>query len=303
MKITTFITFTAFYLSCTNALSKKSLFGSVYKLFDFLQKDNPNNATNNTKSVEEMTVEELGVSIGQCSYNFLQFISYKDAQQCYADDEYILHLLPSSTAAESPRKPPIMVKCLPEHPSIVNGTNKFRVMESVQEIVDLLKPIGNNTKRYQPGSCVLVFFYTPSCFTCFLVSIPINDLPYAFKTIPVAAIDAYKFPSFNTEFGIVALPTLMLFHQGRPVVKYRAQGNLNTFVTRHTGLKPAEVPKHDIPSPLPLKVQKGTDYVLILAWLFILSCAGFYFSKSQLFKQIVEMIKRNWRESEAQLEH
>lgn len=268
-----------------------------------MQKDNPNNSSNTTKTVEEMTVDELGVSRGQCSYNFIDYISYKDNHECHMDDEYILHLLPSTTASESPRKPPIMVKCLPDHPSIVNGTNKFRVMESVQEIVDLLKPIGNNTKRYQPGSCVLVFFYTPSCFTCSLVAIPINDLPYAFKTIPVAAIDAYKFPSFNTEFGIVALPTLMLFHQGRPVVKYRAQGNLNTFVTRHTGLKPAEVPKHGNPSPLPLKVEKHTDYVLILAWLFILSCAGFYFSKSQSFKQIVEMIKRNWRESEAQLEH
>lgn len=249
-----------------------------------------------------MTVDELGVSRGQCNYHFLPYVSYEDTLICSPDDEYILHLLPTTTATETPRKPPIMVKCLPDHPLIVNGTNELRLMNSVQDIVDLLKPIGNNTKRYQPGSCVLVFFYTPTCLTCSLVAIPINDLPYAFKTIPVAAIDAYKFPSFNTEFGIIALPTLMLFHQGRPVVKYRAQGNFNTFVTRHTGLKPSDVPKHVNLSPLPITVEHRTDYVLILAWMFILSCAGFYFSKSQLCKQIVEMIKRNWRESEAQLD-
>lgn len=250
-----------------------------------------------------MTVEELGVSRGICPYDFLEYISYKDAHQSHLDDEFILHLLPSASASEATRKPPILVKCLPDHPSIKNGNNTFRLMHNVQEIVDLLKPIGNNTKRYQPGSCVLIFFYTLSCYTCSMAATAIKDLPYAFKTIPVAAIDAYKFPSFNTEFGIVALPTLMLFHQGRPVVKYRAQEFLHSFITRHTGIKPAEVTKHSNPSPLPLTVQHQTDYVLILAWWFIISCAGFYFSKSELFRQIVEMIKRNWRESEAQLEH
>lgn len=245
-----------------------------------------------------MTVDELGVSRGRCQYHFLSFVSYEDNQLCSQDDEYILHLLPSPASSLEPRKPPIMVKCLPEHPLIVNDTNELRLMNSVQDIVDLLKPIGNNTKRYQPGSCVVVFFYTPSCLACSLVAVPIVELPYAFKTIPVAAIDAYRFPSFNTEFGIVALPTVLLFHQGRPVVKYRAQGNFNTFVTRHTGLKPADLPKNLPPSPLTITMENRTDYVLVMAWLFILTCAGYYFAQSQLCKQICEMIKRNWRESE-----
>ncbi|XP_058984857.1 uncharacterized protein LOC131805571 [Musca domestica] len=289
-------------LCATSCSAKKHFLFSFYKLFDFLQKDNANNATNTTKSVEEMTVDELGVSRGKCLYDFISFVGYEDLQLCFPDDEYILHLLPSPLATEAPRKPPIMVKCLPEHPLIVNNTNEIRIMSSVQEIVDLLKPIGNNTKRYQPGSCVVIFFYTPSCLGCSLVAGPIVELPYAFKTIPVAAIDAYKFPSFNTEFGIVALPTIMLFHQGRPVVKYRAQGNFNTFVTRHTGLKPAEVPKELPPSPLVISADNSTDYVLVLAWLFILTCAGYYFSQSRFCKQIVEMIKQNWHESE-ELEH
>lgn len=283
---------------------KHFLFSSFYKLFDFLQKDGPNNVTNTTKSVEEMTVDELGVSRGQCLYEFIPYVGYDDTMMCYTDDEYILHLLPSPAATEQQRKPPIMVKCLAEHPLTMNTSNELRLMSSVQDIVELLKPIGNNTKRYQPGSCVLVYFYTPSCIGCQLFAVATVELPYAFKTIPVAAIDAYKFPSFNTEFGIVALPTLMLFHQGRPVVKYRGQGSVNTFVTRHTGLKPGEVPKIlGAFALLGFNNEAPTDYVLVLAWLFILTCAGYYFSQSQLCKQIVEMIKRNWRESEAQLDN
>lgn len=291
-----------FCITASEAATKKSLFGGVYKLFNLFDNNNT------TKTIEEMTVDELGVSRGQCNYNFLPYVGYEDLQNCHIDDEFILHLLPSAAATESQRKPPIMVKCLPEHPLGANHTNKMLVMRSFQDIVELLKPIGNNTKRYQAGSCVLAYFYTPFSFSCLYIGQHINYLPYAFKTLPVAAIDAYEFHSFNTEFGIIALPTLMLFHQGRPVVKYRGQGDINKFVTQHTGLKPSVVPKQlmsliAVMSELPTKVGYRTDIVLILSWIFILSCAGFYFSKSQLFKKIVEIIKRNWRESEAQLEH
>ncbi|XP_013113253.2 uncharacterized protein LOC106091315 [Stomoxys calcitrans] len=289
-------------LYASSCRAKKHFFFSFYKLFDFLQKDGQaNNGTHTNKTLEEMT-DELGVSRGRCLYEFISFVGYDDMEMCSPDDEYILHLLPSPSATEVPRKPPIMVKCLLEHTLIGNDTNELRIMNSVQEIVDLLKPIGNNTKRYQPGSCVVVFFYTPTCLGCSLLATPISKLPYAFKTLPVAAIDAYKFPSFNTEFGIVALPTVMLFHQGRPVVKYKGQGNCNAFVTRHTGLKPADVPKNLPTSPLVFSLENRTDYVLIMAWLFILSCAGYYFAQSRLCTQIVEMVKRNWRESE-ELEH
>uniref|UniRef100_A0A1B0GD90 Thioredoxin domain-containing protein n=1 Tax=Glossina morsitans morsitans TaxID=37546 RepID=A0A1B0GD90_GLOMM len=271
-------------------------------LFDIINKDGQNNSNKTTKRAEEMTLDELGISRGSCQRDFTTLISLESSQICYIDDEFILHLLPAVTSAEGSRKPPIMVKCLNEHPLVEKGLNKLRMMNSVQEIVDLLKPIGNNTKRYETGSCVLVYFYTPTCLACTVSALPINALPHAFKTLPVAAVDAYKFPSFNAEFGIVGLPTLMLFHQGRPIVKYRAEVKFDTFVTRHTGLKPTEFPKYFALTPLLVNVEYQTDYVLVLAWVFIFACSSYYFSKSRLCIQIIEMVKRNWRESEAQLE-
>uniref|UniRef100_A0A1A9WWV0 Thioredoxin domain-containing protein n=1 Tax=Glossina brevipalpis TaxID=37001 RepID=A0A1A9WWV0_9MUSC len=271
-------------------------------LFDIINRDGQNNANKTSKRAEEMTLDELGISRGSCQNDFMSLISLESTRMCFVDDEFILHLLPAVTAVEGSRKPPIMVKCLNEHPLIEKGVNKLHMMSSVQEIVDLLKPIGNNTKRYEPGSCVLVYFYTPTCLACTVSAMAINALPHAFKTLPVAAIDAYKFPSFNAEFGIVGLPTLMLFHQGRPIVKYRAEVKFDTFVTRHTGLKPSEFPKYFALTPLLANVEYQMDHVLVLAWVFIFACSAYYFSKSRLCIQIIEMIKRNWRESEAQLE-
>uniref|UniRef100_A0A1A9ZBG5 Thioredoxin domain-containing protein n=1 Tax=Glossina pallidipes TaxID=7398 RepID=A0A1A9ZBG5_GLOPL len=231
-----------------------------------MTEDVGNNVNKAVERAEYMTLDELGISRGSCQRNFMALISFESIRMCYADDEFILHLLPVVTAAEGSQKPPIMVKCLTEHPLIEKGSNKLRMMGSVEEIVDLLEPIENNTKPYEPGSCVLVYFYTSTCLACTVFALPVNALPHAFKTLPVAAIDAYKFPSFNTEFQIVDLPTLLLFYQGRPVVKYRAGVRFDTFVTRHTGLKPIEFPKFLALTPLPFKVEHRTDYILMLAW-------------------------------------
>uniref|UniRef100_A0A1B0AX93 Thioredoxin domain-containing protein n=1 Tax=Glossina palpalis gambiensis TaxID=67801 RepID=A0A1B0AX93_9MUSC len=269
--------------------------------FEFIFKDFGNDVNDVVEQAEYMTLDELGISRGSCQRNFIAFISCESIRMCYVDDEFILHLLPVATAADDSRKPPIMVKCLSEHPLIEKGFNKLHMMDSAQEIVDLLKPVGNNTKRYEPGSCVLVYFYTPTCLACTVLALSVNALPHVFKTLPVAAIDAYKFASFNAEFRIVDLPTLVLFHQGRPVVKYR-DGKFDTFITRHTGLKPIEFPKISLSTPLPFNVEHQTDYILILAWVFMLACSAYYFSKFRFYMQIVKMIERNWRELEALLE-
>lgn len=284
---------------CINfsAASQNSFYNFLY---DIIHKDAAGNHDIN-KPVEEMTLEELGMSRGVSHYNFLDYITLYDRHCCHIDDEYILHLLPPDSTANGGDKPPIMVKCLKQHPLLQNNTNYLRVMNSVQEIVELLKPIGNSTKRYEPGSCVLVYFYTTSCVACRMMALSINALPYAFKSLPVAAIDAYKFSSFNTEYGIVGLPTLLLFHQGRPVVRKRTKVNFKTFIIRHTGLTPSELPEN-FNITLPLDGEPQTDYILVLAWLFIIICGAYYFTKLTIYTEIIEMIKRNWRESEAQLE-
>lgn len=266
-------------------------------------KDNSNAQTNSTqKPAEEMTVDELGISRGVCVNDFYDLTQRLDSFICFSDDEFILHLLPASKSDDVVRKPFTMVKCIDDHPILSNGSNHLRIMKNVREIMALLKPIGNATKTYESGSCVLVYFYTNSCKMCQMMDVPVMVLPNVFKTLPVLAVDAYKFNNFNTDFGIVGLPTLILFHQGRPAVRKPWNIKLRAFITRHTGLKP------DIPTfPLniaPITVfEQKTDYILIMAWSFISICVGYYVSKTFIYNQFVEMVKRNWRETEAHLEH
>ncbi|XP_055855547.1 thioredoxin domain-containing protein 15 [Episyrphus balteatus] len=237
---------------------------------------------------------------GVSFYNFIDYISFRyENYECSLYDYEIAHL----KAGRPEAKAPIVVKCLPNES--VNST--LLMPDTVMDIVALLKPIGNSTKRNVEGSCVLIMFYSKSCPGCARVAPIFNPLPKLFPNLKIAAIDAYKFHSFNAEFGIVGLPTILLFHQGRPIVKfYGDDWDFRKFVTRHTGLAVptyATITSDDFRGPLPIVAEESPDYYLLLAWAFIIFCAGNYFSKSAMCKQMIEMIQRTWRESEAQLEH
>lgn len=256
------------------------------------------------------------MSRGKCDYTFESYALMRERHTCVPDDEYIIHLsdLPQQ------RKRPLRIKCLnPEVPPpiaitpIIGTPNlpKLLIMKSAKEIVNLLKPIGNATKRHEAGSCVVVHFCTPTSLECARVAPVVNLLPHLFPQLPVAYIDAFEFIRFNAEFGIVSLPTLMIFHQGRPLVKYDPPWHESTkvsfgrFILHHTNIKSVD-PKIISPDmlqvytnrPLPHIPTVKTDYYLGLAWAFILICLANYARRTPMWEQLVEMVQRNWRESE-----
>lgn len=131
----------------------------------------------------------------------------------------------------------------------------------------------------------------------------------------VGALDALEHSGLNTDFGIIGLPSIVLFHQGRMLHKFNTTQsatvtNMINFIQTHTNLKPATanvvVTSDDFSPTSPLKVtmlEETFDGYLLLSWMFIIACAVYYFSKSRTYQQIVEMINRTWRESnEAQLQ-
>lgn len=258
------------------------------------------------------------LSRGTCDYTFESYALMRERHTCVPDDEYIIHLsdLPQQ------RKPPIRIKCLqPEAvpttaitPISGNDTSnlpKLLIMKSAKEIVNLLKPIGNATKRHEAGSCVVVHFCTPTSLECARVAPVVNLLPHLFPSLPVAYIDASEFIRFNAEFGIVSLPTLMIFHQGRPLIKYDPPWHESTkvsfgrFILRHTNIKTVDLKGiHPVVlqmvtyGPLSNVPVVKTDFYLGLAWAFILLCLANYARRTPMWKQLVEMVQRNWRESE-----
>ncbi|XP_055608315.1 thioredoxin domain-containing protein 15 [Uranotaenia lowii] len=251
--------------------------------------------------------QEISSSEGYTRNSFLDFITYKDKRFCSIDDEEIEDA--DGDSKNTYRKRPLKVKCI-----LAKGNGTLHIITSLKEVISTLAPHGNSTKRSQAGSCVVMLFYTKTCIHSALMAPHYNALARHFPDLKVAAIDAFNFHYLNTEFGILGLPTIMFFHQGRPLIKFNETEitleSLVKFVTKHSGVEPRlanhkmtiQVPHYisdDFKGPLSNKVEKKTDYWLYVAWIFIVVCGCYYFTKSVFYVQIVEMVKRNWRESEA----
>lgn len=199
---------------------------------------------------------------------------------------------------------PKTVVCKPfiggEPVKIINGT----------ELLTLLMPDPNVTSKEAQADCILVLFYAKYCTFSSMAAPHFNALSRAFKHIKLAAIDAMKNHIFNTQNGIVGVPTLILFHNGRPIAKFNDTEYtlelFSRFLTKYTGMLPEEksyVTSADFAGPVSSTPERDTDYFLGLSWAFIFVCAIYYFTKSKWWKWIVETVQNTWRESEAQHEH
>lgn len=147
------------------------------------------------------------VSKGHTEYNFLSFVTYQDTKKCLLYEN-----VATSDQSSDGKKAPIKVKCIPGH-----GNGTLQIINSLKEVVTLLAPHGNKTKRMDEGNCALVLFYTRTCQGSALVAPHFNAVSKQFPDMKIGAIDALRFHSLNTDFGIVGLPTVMLFHQGKSV--------------------------------------------------------------------------------------
>lgn len=116
--------------------------------------------------------------------------------------------------------------------------------------------------------------------------------------------------SFNTQFGIVGVPTIMFVYNGKPLFKFNDTSysleEFSKFVTEYTGLKPngsIYVNSTDFAGPVPSVPSNDLDYCLLLSWFFIIACAIYFTLQSQWWRQFVELVQNTWRESNAQHEH
>lgn len=182
---------------------------------------------------------------------------------------------------------------------IINGTGLAKLLQIKPDI----------TSRDVEADCVLVLFHARACPFSAHAAPHFNALARSYPNIKMVALDALKYHGINAQYGIVGVPTLKMFHNGRPVGKFNGtEYNIHLFskfVHAITGQNPQGllVTSKDFQGPVSSIVEKETDYFLILSWFFIIVCSVYYFMESKWWKMIVEMIQNNWRESEAQHEH
>lgn len=178
------------------------------------------------------------------------------------------------------------------------------------ELVKLLLPDTNVTNRETPGNCIAVLFYSKHCPFSSLAAPHFNALPRAFPDIKMVAINAMMYHLFNTQNGIVGVPSLLLFHNGRAVAKFNESEYtldlFSKFLNKHTGIAPdpkLHVKSSDFSGPVTSVPFKDGDVFLVLSWAFIVFCGIYYFTKSKWWRWIIETVQSNWRDSEAQAHH
>lgn len=201
----------------------------------------------------------------------------------------------------------VLVACRPR----LDSENQIVELVNATGLLSLLESEANVTSRRSPAQCLAIMFYASWCpFSC-LAAPHFNALPRAYPDIKVAAIDSMKHYSLNTQFGIVGVPTILLFHNGRPTARFNdSDFNLKTFsrfITKYTGLEPKgllNVTSADFAGPVSSVVERETDHWLILSWVFVAMCALYFLVQSAMWRGLVETMKNIWREAdEAQAEH
>lgn len=67
---------------------------------------------------------------------------------------------------------------------------------------------------------VLVDFYATWCGPCQLISPIVEEVAKENENIKVIKIDVDKFPELSRKYGIMSIPTLMVFSRGKEVKKH-----------------------------------------------------------------------------------
>lgn len=222
--------------------------------------------------------------------------------------------------------PQLEVQASPEENNTVNGTNggnstskirctlkttlegiipEVKIM-NLSSLLNALTPVPNITD----GECAVVLFYSPWCVFSARAAPHFNALARVFPQISFYAIDAVQHTNLHMRYGLISVPTILLFQNGRAVAKYNESHSslekFANFVNELTGIIPEgalNVTSADMTGPVPAALQEKTDYILILSWVFTIACLCIWFLKSSFCHRIVESIKNTWREAEAQHEH
>ena len=167
--------------------------------------------------------------------------------------------------------------------------------------------------RSTPGDCFLTLFYSSICpFSTNLAATPFNALARIFPDVQLFAIDSRGQGGLSTlsHYGVMALPTIFIFHNHRPMYKFNGSNydlkSFTHFVSQFTGMEPVEpveIMDDDREGPVPTKVKVVYDVYLYLAWGFTILVAVVGFVKSSLCDKIYETILNTWREAEIQRQH
>lgn len=194
------------------------------------------------------------------------------------------------------------ITCSPR--TLEDDENNTLILINGTTLLQILTPPPNRTNS-SAGDCIIVTFFSPYCSFSARTGPFVNAIPAAFSSIRFFAVDVVKSSQLNMRYGLVAVPSILLFHNGRAIAKFNDSQpsieGLAAFITKHTRLTPEREVEPLLKGPIPDEALKATDWVLLAAWLFTIMCCLCTFLKSVYWKRISASVQNAWRE--AQHEH
>lgn len=128
----------------------------------------------------------------------------------------------------------------------------------------------NGTKE-----CGVMLFYSPYCEFCTNLAPLYNAVGRSYSNLIVIASDAQKVMGMSARYGIVGIPTILLFYSGKAVAKYnrsRTVKDFEQFIVELTGLTPSigfNITSDDQLGPISSKPKESRDYYLIFSVAFV----------------------------------
>lgn len=91
-------------------------------------------------------------------------------------------------------------------------------------------------KEVETSGTVLVDFWAPWCGPCKMIAPVLEELDKEVNALKIAKLNVDDNPESASRFGVMSIPTLILFKNGQPVDKivgFQSKDALKNVVSRH----------------------------------------------------------------------
>ena len=118
-----------------------------------------------------------------------------------------------------------MINDYQEHAKVLNYLPKTcysysQIVNFTVLIQDVLLINTTIKAKTTPANCTIVYFYAHWCKFSAKAAAHVNALARVFPSIRTVAIDCSVHSTVSSHFGVLSVPMILLFHNGKTIAKF-----------------------------------------------------------------------------------